>query len=237
MISTPRSTASKKQQPGKGPVSTPKTEDKMIVRALRAEIAGPLEGSWSDLGPQLRAWASAVHHMANEGVLAAHVAARDPKKKVAPQTAAYRAAGQAQEDFKAWAKRKGGDAKEQQLRGELAFGGGVQAAIGAMSFTALKKWQKERGADRVIPQGITAAGAGAGNEDLRAFENRLRAGARAANRGSDRARHAHRRQDSAANSTPIDGIEGMALGDAARPCCRNAQAWRGENRLRRSGQA
>lgn len=145
MISTPRSTASKKQQPGKGPVSTPKTEDKMIVRALRAEIAGPLEGSWSDLGPQLRAWASAVHHMANEGVLAAHVAARDPKKKVAPQTAAYRAAGQAQEDFKAWAKRKGGDAKEQQLRGELAFGGGVQAAIGAMSFTALKKWQKERG--------------------------------------------------------------------------------------------
>jgi transposase len=131
-----------------------KTKEDQLTRPLRAEIVGSPDMTWGELGPQLRAWRSAVSHLINEAVFRCREAERaidawresggdESSKPPPPATAAYQAVIEAECGFRAWAKKS----KLEESISSVSFGGATQSCIGRKAYGFFQKWKKNR--DRI----------------------------------------------------------------------------------------
>lgn len=132
-----------------------------ITRALRVEIAKPLNCTWDDAGRQLRDIRSVIHRLYEASAQAARwTEYRNHHGEVAghPQTRAYQAVEEELADIRAWAaaaarKKKavtaeGGETADTRTLERLAgleLPGGMKAGISGAAFTGFQKWRKDKG--------------------------------------------------------------------------------------------
>lgn len=128
--------------------SSADSDPRRITRAIKLEIAKPLDRTWDELGAMLRLYRSVMHRLYNAAIFGTGIeqAAREkvfelPGKAKSASGRAYQLAKRELDELREWGARQNGE----HPYAKLNLSGSVLSAVSLEAYASYMKWVKAKG--------------------------------------------------------------------------------------------